>query len=43
MKQDNCDQTCENTDGSFQCGCTNGWKLKTDNRTCIGRKKSIFF
>ena len=31
-----CDQTCINTPGSYQCGCTIGYALADDGRSCIG-------
>ena len=30
----NCDQLCENTVGSFQCGCNEGYFLNNDGKTC---------
>ena len=31
----NCDQFCNNTDGSFTCSCEPGFKLSTDHKSCI--------
>ena len=36
-----CEQECTNTDGSYQCLCTKGFILKSDNLTCQG--KNYFF
>ena len=33
---DNCEHTCENTVGSFLCGCNAGYELTSDGRTCQG-------
>lgn len=35
----NCSQNCNNTEGSYTCGCRNGYILSSDSRTCNGRKK----
>ena len=32
-----CEQECTNTDGSYQCSCTEGFILKSDNSTCEGK------
>ena len=32
----NCEHTCENTVGSFLCGCNAGYELTSDGRTCQG-------
>ena len=32
-----CEQTCDNTDGSYVCNCTNGYVLNADGRTCNGK------
>ena len=34
-----CSQLCENTNGSYQCSCANGFSLQPDNTTCAGKKK----
>jgi len=31
-----CQQMCNETDGSFQCSCTNGYLLANDSRSCNG-------
>ena len=32
-----CSDICQNTNGSFECSCHNGYYLShDDNRTCIG-------
>ena len=33
---DNCIQTCTNTEGSFTCGCNDGYILDSDGTTCNG-------
>lgn len=33
---DNCDQLCDNTEGSFVCSCTEGFELDVDGLTCNG-------
>ena len=35
----NCEHTCENTVGSFLCGCNAGYQLTSDGRTCQGMIK----
>ena len=32
----NCSQVCNNTNGSFTCGCNNGYLLDADGATCNG-------
>ena len=32
----NCTQTCTNTEGSFTCGCDDGYILDRDGTTCNG-------
>lgn len=32
----NDDQTCSNTQGSFVCGCDEGFTLSTDGNSCTG-------
>ena len=34
-----CQQMCVETDGSYQCSCTNGYLLANDRRACNGRLK----
>ena len=31
-----CPQTCDNTDGSYQCSCWDGYKLTSDGYNCTG-------
>ena len=31
-----CTQTCDNTDGSYQCSCWDGYELTEDGHTCTG-------
>ena len=33
---DGCSQTCTNTEGSFTCGCNDGYVLNVDGTTCDG-------
>ena len=37
----NCEHTCENTIGSFLCGCNAGYELTSDGRTCQGTNKTM--
>lgn len=32
-----CAHNCENTEGSFRCSCTTGFRLARDERSCEGR------
>lgn len=32
-----CAHKCENTEGSYQCSCTTGFKLEHDGRNCEGK------
>ena len=32
-----CTQTCDNTDGSYQCSCVKGYELADDKHTCVGK------
>ena len=32
----NCTQTCTNTGGGFNCGCSTGYVLNSDGATCNG-------
>jgi len=31
-----CENTCENVGGSFKCGCSEGFELNADQKTCQG-------
>ena len=37
-----CEQLCNNTDGSYQCGCREGYTLNTDGMTCDGRPICLY-
>ena len=39
----NCSQICTNTNGSFTCGCRNGYQLDTDVVTCNGMYKTYTY
>ena len=32
-----CTQTCDNTNGFYQCSCWDGYELTSDNHTCVGK------
>ena len=32
-----CEHTCDNVDGSFQCGCDTGYMLGADGLNCDGK------
>ena len=32
-----CTQTCDNTDGFYQCSCLNGYELTSDGYNCTGQ------
>ena len=34
--KNNCEQTCLNKDGSFECACQRGYVLNDDKQTCSG-------
>ena len=36
-----CSQTCNNTEGSFTCGCNDGYLLHSDGITCNGMYRMI--
>lgn len=40
-----CSQTCNNTVGSFKCGCMTGYVLRPDLRTCkaMGAPPTLLF
>lgn len=33
---ESCQQNCTNTKGSFECGCTVGYMLQNDGKSCKG-------
>ena len=39
----NCSQTCTNTNGSFTCGCNDGYLLDLDEVTCNGMYKMCIY
>ena len=38
---DGCSETCTNINGSFVCGCSNGFRLDNDGFTCNGMPEEI--
>ena len=36
-----CTQTCDNTDGSYQCSCWDGYELTDDRHSCSGKQTCI--
>ena len=38
-----CNQTCNNTVGSYFCDCSEGYVLDTDKHNCSGIIKAFFF
>ena len=36
-----CEQICNNTDGSFECSCNQGYSLSSDGTNCIGKQYTI--
>ena len=34
-----CSQKCSNTDGSYYCSCSEGYRLKSDAFSCEGKLK----
>ena len=32
-----CQEVCVNTNGSYYCDCQTGYRLKSDNNSCIGK------
>ena len=38
----NCQQTCTNVNGTYQCSCPAGFILKSDNRSCEGNYRAFF-
>ena len=38
-----CTQNCSNTAGSYQCYCDEGYKLSSDDHTCVGTMLLITF
>ena len=37
-----CSQLCQNTYGSFLCGCLTGYTLMPDKNTCLGEFETWF-
>lgn len=37
-----CSQRCNNTEGSYNCYCMEGFYLDQDNHTCVGKKLPAF-
>ena len=37
-----CAHTCDNTDGSYQCSCWDGYELTSDGHNCTGIMVCIF-
>ena len=37
MYTDECQQVCNNTIGSYECSCNDGYTLATDGKNCTGR------
>lgn len=38
---DNCEQLCQNTQGSFSCSCRTGYRLALDGAACNGNNRNI--
>ena len=38
-----CSQICTNTEGSFDCSCTDGYLLHSDGRQCTGTIENDFY
>ena len=36
-----CQQVCQNTIGSYTCGCNDGFILDTDGRSCNGKNSFL--
>ena len=36
LETDGCAHYCENTDGSFNCSCREGFELEDDGKNCAG-------
>ena len=32
-----CEGVCSNSDGSYECGCESGYRLRENGRTCDGK------
>ena len=38
---EDCVSTCINTSGYYNCSCSQGYELDSDNLTCIGKFKVV--
>ena len=36
-----CEASCQNTVGSYRCGCPSGLRLQLDGKTCAGEALAI--
>ena len=37
-----CEQICNNTVGSFECSCNQGYSLSSDGTNCIGKQYNYY-
>ena len=37
---DGCEETCTDTDGGYECGCTEGYELGPDGHACVGMSEA---
>ena len=42
-RENNCTQLCQNTLGSYQCGCDFGYDLNVDGFSCNGKDKHLWY